>query len=67
MRTAAEFVEEFGRFWSAPSLDGFAILLRPDVTLVQPLAPTMHGLDEVRRGFRSVFVWLPDLRGEVDR
>ena len=65
--TDAEFVEGFRRFWAAPSLDGFAELLAPEVTLVQPLAPTMRGLGEVRRGFEPVFAWLPDLHGEVDR
>lgn len=65
--TAAEFVEGFRRFWSAPSLDGFSSLLSPDVKLVQPLAPPMRGLEEVRRGFATIFAWLPDLRAEVDR
>jgi ketosteroid isomerase-like protein len=63
----AAFVDGFRRFWAAPSLDGFGALLADDVTLVQPLARTMRGLDEVRRGFRPVFAWLPDMRGEVDR
>ena len=51
METAAEFVEGFRRYWAAPSLDGLSALLAPDVTLVQPLAPRMRGLDEVRRQF----------------
>jgi len=67
MGTAAEFVEGFRRFWSAPSLDGFAALLAPNVMLVQPLAPAMRGLDDVRRQFGRIFAWLPDLRAEVDR
>lgn len=67
METAAEFVEGFRRYWSAPSLDGLSVLLAPDVTLVQPLAPRMRGLDEVRRQFAAIFAWLPDLRAEVDR
>jgi ketosteroid isomerase-like protein len=65
--TNADFVDGFRRFWAAPSLDGFAELLAPDVQLVQPLAPTMRGLEEVRRGFEPIFAWLPDLHGEVDR
>jgi ketosteroid isomerase-like protein len=64
---AAAFVEGFQRFWSAPSLDGFAALLSPEVELVQPLAPRMRGLEGVRAGFRPIFAWLPDLRGVVDR
>ena len=67
METAAEFVEGFRRYWSAPSLAALSVLLAPDVTLVQPLAPRMRGLDEVRRQFGAIFAWLPDLRAEVDR
>jgi len=67
MRDAAAFVEGFRRFWSAPSLDGFAALLRKDVILVQPLAPKMRGLEQVHAGFAPIFSWLPDLHGEVDR
>jgi hypothetical protein len=67
MPSAADFVEGFRRYWSAPSLDGFASLLAPDVKLVQPMAPVMHGLEEVRRNFRAIFAWLPDVHAEVDR
>jgi len=67
MDRAATFVEGFRRFWCAPSLDGLPELLAPDVKLVQPLAPVMHGLEEVRRQFGAIFAWLPDLSGEVDR
>src|SRR5437762_1904073 len=67
MRSAADFVDGFRRFWAAPSLDGLPALLAPDVKLVQPLAPVMRGLDEVRRNFGAIFAWLPDIRGEVDR
>ncbi|MGH7818766.1 MAG: nuclear transport factor 2 family protein [Candidatus Binatia bacterium] len=66
-RTAAGFVEAFRDFWSAPSLERMGELLRDDVVLVQPLSPPMHGLDESRRGFATIFAWLPDLRAEVDR
>ena len=64
---AEAFVQGFARFWAAPSLDGFADLLAPDVTLVQPLSPPLRGLDQVRRGFTPIFAWLPDIHGEVDR
>jgi len=67
MPDPAAFVEKFARFWAAPSLDGFAAVLRPDVTLVQPLSPPMRGLDAVRAAFAPVFRWLPDLCGTVDR
>lgn len=64
---AAGFVERFQEFWRRPSLDGLAAVLRPDVELVQPLAPRMRGLDQVRRGFAPIFAWLPDIHAEVDR
>ncbi|MEA2626624.1 MAG: hypothetical protein QOD06_2669 [Candidatus Binatota bacterium] len=64
---ARDFVAGFRDFWAAPSLDGFGRLLAPDVVLAQPLAPRMCGLDEVRRHFATIFAWLPDLSGEVDR
>ena len=62
----AEFVDRFQRFWAAPSLDGFAAVLTPDVELVQPLSPPMRGLAQVRAGFEPVFAWLPDVHGVVD-
>src|SRR6266481_4394218 len=67
MPSAADFVDGFRRFWAAPSLDDLPALLAPEVKLVQPLAPVMRGLDEVRRNFGAIFAWLPDICGEVDR
>jgi hypothetical protein len=67
MKSPREFVDRFGRFWARPSLDGFAQVLAPHVTLMQPLAPTMRGLDAVRAGFAPLFAWLPDVHGVVDR
>jgi hypothetical protein len=67
MESPREFVDRFARFWARPSLDGFAKVLAPTVTLRQPMAPTMHGLEQVRAGFKPVFDWLPDIHGEVDR
>lgn len=64
---ARRFVEIFRAFWSAPSVAGFRTALTDDVTLVQPLAPVMHGVASVERTFATIFAWLPDLRGEVAR
>jgi hypothetical protein len=64
--TAARFVAAFQEFWRAPTVAGFSILT-DDVTLVQPLAPVLHGLDEVRDAFGRIFASMPDMCGEVDR
>jgi len=63
---AARFVARFREFWRAPATADYS-LLRDDVMLVQPLAPVMHGLAEVRAMFAQVFAALPDMCGEVDR
>ena len=63
---AARFVARFQEFWRAPATADYS-LLRDDVTLVQPLAPVMHGIAEVREMFAEVFAALPDMCGEVDR
>ena len=64
--TAAGFVARFREFWRAPATADYS-LLSDDVTLVQPLAPVMHGIAEVRAMFAEVFAALPEMRGEVDR
>jgi len=64
--TAARFVAAFQEFWRAPTVADFSILSE-DVTLVQPLAPVMHGLGEVRETFGRIFASMPDMCGEVDR
>jgi hypothetical protein len=63
--TAAGFVAAFQEFWRAPAAGDLSILT-DDVRLVQPLAPIMHGLDEVRGTFARIFASMPDLCGEVD-
>lgn len=67
MDTAEAFAAGFARFWSDPSPERLADLLHDDVVLVQPLSKPMHGLPAAQAEFRKIFVWLPDLRGEVDR
>ncbi len=64
--TAEEFVTRFATFWSDPSPERMAKLLTPDVVLVQPLSPPMHGLEAAQREFGRLFAWLPDLRATID-
>jgi hypothetical protein len=61
----AEFVERFAKWWSAPDPDRLGDLLADDVRLVQPLAPDTSNLADAKEAFRSLFKFLPDLRGEV--
>jgi ketosteroid isomerase-like protein len=42
-------------------------LLHPDVRLLQPVAPPIHGRAAAREEFRRLLAWLPDLRGTVDQ
>ena len=63
---AATFVAAFQDYWRAPARGDLSILTE-DVILVQPLAPVMHGIAEVRETFARIFASLPDMCGEVDR
>lgn len=65
-RTPAEFVDAFARFWAAPSPDGLAAVLRPDVVLTQPLSPAIRGLPAAQAWFRTLLAWIPDVHAEVD-
>lgn len=67
MRTAAQFVDSFADFWSAPSVDELGGLLAADVVLRQPLGPTTRGLQAGQRAFAKIFAAIPDLHAEVDR
>lgn len=60
-----EFVERFARWWSDPDPDRLGELLADDVRLVQPLAPDTRNLADGVEAFRSLFRFLPDLRGTV--
>jgi len=66
VEAAEDFVRRFSAFWSDPSPEKMGALLTPDVTLIQPLSPPMHGLEAARAEFGKLFAWLPDLRATVD-
>lgn len=60
------FAREFRALWDAPTADGLAAMLQPDVRLVQPASPTVVGRENARQMFHALLSWLPDLRGEVN-
>jgi limonene-1,2-epoxide hydrolase len=68
---AEAWVEAFTEGWRAPSgADAFAAHIEPRVDpefrLVQPMLPTVEGLEGLREGFlRPTFTMLPSLRAEV--
>ena len=70
---AEAWVEAFTEGWRAPAgPDAFASHFEryadPQFRLVQPLMPTVHGLERWREGFvKPTFTMLPGLRGEVHR
>lgn len=65
--SAAEFVERFQTWWSAPDPATLGSLLTPDVVLVQPVLPRTVGLEAAQRSFRKLTAALPDLTGSVHR
>ena len=42
--TAAEFTRRFAEYWTAPTPEGLAAVLAPDVRLVGPMLPVTHTL-----------------------
>lgn len=60
-----DFVERFANWWSDPDPDRLGEILAPDVRLVQPIAPDTFTLADGTEAFRSLFRFLPDLRGTV--
>jgi hypothetical protein len=60
-----DFVERFARWWSDPDPDRLGEILAPAVRLMQPIARDTFTLGDGIEAFRSLFRFLPDLRGEV--
>lgn len=60
-----EFVNRFAEAWDDPSLERLNALLHPQVRLVQPMEPDVHGRDQADRFWRRLFATMPDLRGDV--
>jgi SnoaL-like domain len=66
-RAAADFVDRFADFWSAPSPQRLDEVLAERVHLVAPMTPTTETLEEGRRAFAEIFELVPDLTAEVHR
>jgi len=63
---AATFVRRFADAWATPRVERFVSMLAPDVVLLQPVTPAVHGRDAAAREFGRLLRWLPDLAGVVD-
>lgn len=60
-----DFVDRFARTWADPTSERLAELLHPDVVLVQPIGPVVHGRADADTFFRRLIALIPDVRGEV--
>ncbi|HEY1360349.1 MAG TPA: nuclear transport factor 2 family protein [Thermoleophilaceae bacterium] len=70
--SAGSFAERFAAGWAKGGpperfVAHFGPMCAPDVLMVQPLSPPLHGLDGLRQFADSLFGAIPDLRGEVVR
>jgi hypothetical protein len=70
LAAAEDFVRFFAEGWARPKPDGFVEQFKPrmhpQVRLVQPTIPTIHGPDEFERRFRELFDLFPDYLVTVD-
>lgn len=64
---AAEFARRFAEYWKAPTPEGLATVLAPDVRLVGPMLPVTHTLAQGQRAFADLLELIPDLTAEVHR
>jgi hypothetical protein len=64
---ADDFARRFATYWSKPTLEGLAELLREDVRLVAPLTPPTEGLADGRQTFAGILELIPDITGTVHR
>ena len=64
---ADDFARRFAAYWSKPTLDGLAGLLRDDVRLAAPLTPTTEGLTDGRQTIGGLLELMPDITGTVHR
>lgn len=58
---AAAFVDQFRAVWATPTLERIDALAHPDICLIQPLLPDVHGRLEADEYWRRVFTLIPDL------
>jgi SnoaL-like domain len=66
-KTAADFARRFAEYWRAPTPEGLATVLAPQVRLVAPMTPVTHTLEEGQRAFAALFEAIGDLTAEVHR
>ena len=59
------FIQSFREVWANPTLDDLMAPLREDVTLIQPLAPPLHGKKAARKAFRKILTRFPGMQGDV--
>jgi SnoaL-like domain len=64
---AADFVERFAAYWRAPTPEGLATVLAPQVRLVAPMTPVTDTLEEGQRAFAALFEVIGGLTAEVHR
>ena len=67
MNHSNSFADKFSKAWASPTPEALVALLHPEVTLLQPHLPPIHGREAALREFRKLFHWLPGTHGEVDR
>jgi hypothetical protein len=67
---AEEFVRFFSEGWAAPKPDGFiehfSPRMAPGVRMIQPMAPTTHGVAGFEALFRGLFELFPDYEVRVE-
>jgi hypothetical protein len=59
------FIQSFREVWTNPTLDDLMAPLCDDVTLIQPLAPPLHGKNAARKAFRKILTRFPGMQGDV--
>lgn len=64
---AADFARRFAEYWRAPTPEGLATVLAPQVRLVAPMTPVTHTLTEGQRAFAGLFELIGGLTAEVHR
>jgi ketosteroid isomerase-like protein len=64
---AADFVQRFADFWSAPTPERLDTVLAPDARLSAPMSPTTYGLEAGKRAFADLFELIEAMRAEVHR
>jgi hypothetical protein len=64
---AADFAERFAEYWRAPTPEGLATVLAPQVRLIAPMTPVTRTLEEGQRAFAELFEMIDDLTAVVHR